>query len=333
MGNKKILLVGCGEIGSRHLQSVATMREVGLVEVVDGRAEGLEFGRKRLAELGSDQNKKIEYRWMTSLKDATAKPDLVIVATQAKGRGMLTETIATQLQARCFILEKLVEQSNEKLNRLLDFCERSKLNVWVNCKARAYPFHQRFKKKIDNTGPIYFTVQCGNHGLATSGVHIVDLFCFYDDCSSLTTVMDQIDPVAHVFKRGEYDLSGSVVLKSEKGSMLTLHYAKDHKNFPIYEMTSKNFRFLYDHPYPDVSRRWAFESDVTNDWKWEKTALEGHFNISEMTRCFAADIFQKGTCLLPTLKEVAPAHHWVLAELTPHFSRIIGKTLTECPIT
>ena len=43
----RVLIVGCGEIGSRHLQAVASLPQVSEIEVVDPRPEALELGRER----------------------------------------------------------------------------------------------------------------------------------------------------------------------------------------------------------------------------------------------------------------------------------------------
>ena len=41
--NKRILIVGCGQLGGRHLQAVASLPSVREIDVVDPRPEGLEM--------------------------------------------------------------------------------------------------------------------------------------------------------------------------------------------------------------------------------------------------------------------------------------------------
>ncbi len=46
-----VLIVGCGELGSRHLQAIASSRLVQEIEVIDPRPEALELGKRRLQQI------------------------------------------------------------------------------------------------------------------------------------------------------------------------------------------------------------------------------------------------------------------------------------------
>ena len=87
MQSKRVLIVGCGEIGSRHLQAIAAVPQVREVEVVEPRPEGLQKGRERVAAV-PDRNKGITFRWFRSLDEASRDGDPCIVATQADGYGV-----------------------------------------------------------------------------------------------------------------------------------------------------------------------------------------------------------------------------------------------------
>lgn len=50
-GSYRILIAGCGELGSRHLQAVAALSQVREVEVVDLRPEALALGKQQLSEV------------------------------------------------------------------------------------------------------------------------------------------------------------------------------------------------------------------------------------------------------------------------------------------
>ena len=52
---KKALLVGCGQLGSRHLQALASLALISNIEVLDPSAESLELGKQRVRELHNDQ--------------------------------------------------------------------------------------------------------------------------------------------------------------------------------------------------------------------------------------------------------------------------------------
>ena len=205
----RALLVGCGQLGSRHLQALAQLPEISHIDVVDPRPEALLLGRERLAEL-SDRVSGARVRWLSSLDDAGGRGALCIVATQAQGRCQLVRDVVQRLHYRAFLLEKLVAQSMDDYDALMEFCVLQGVSAWVNCKTRAYPFHQRAKQRLDPSEPLIMHVVGGNHGLANNGVHGADLFAFYDDCERIEPAGSRVDPVLHRTKRGQYDLSGSL---------------------------------------------------------------------------------------------------------------------------
>src|SRR3989338_3322550 len=92
----RVLIVGCGQVGSRHPQAVATLPHVAEIEVVDPRPEALVLGQERLAEV-PDRNPRILWRWLSSVEMATAGGDLCIVATQAQGRCQIVRRVVKAL--------------------------------------------------------------------------------------------------------------------------------------------------------------------------------------------------------------------------------------------
>lgn len=324
----RVLLVGCGQLGSRHLQAVAALPQVSEVEVVDAHAEALALARQRLTEV-SDRAAATKYRWLSSLDEATPGGDLCIVATQAEGRRQLVEQAAERLGYKSFILEKVVTQSVAEYESLMAFSEKHALSVWVNCQTRTYPFHKHVKAKLDPSEPIIFSRIGGNLGLACNGIHAADLFAYYDDCDAIENAGSSIDPVVHPSKRGDtvFDLSGVLNGRTAKGSRMAIAFAINAAPDHISIVASK-YRCVVDHV-----RGWAWESTADADWRWQPVAIEGQFLVSNTTKSFVADILAKGACELPTLAEAYSAHRFILGELQPYFSEFLGKELDRCPVT
>jgi predicted dehydrogenase len=324
-----VLIVGCGDLGSRHLQAVASMDQVGVIELVDPRPEALDMGRQRLAEI-NNRSPNIEFRWLHSLEQATKGGDLCIVATRAEGRGQVVQDVVQGLGYSNFILEKLVAQSVLEIEDLIEFAVAKKVSAWVNCKARAYPLHLAIKRNLHPEEPVSFSALGGNWGLATNGVHIADTFAFYDGSPTITSTGGNIDPILHPSKRGDeiFDLSGTLHGHTGKGSQITISYLPDSDTPEIMSVATKSYRCVIDH-----ARRWVFDSDVGSGWNWRQVPFNDRIFVSEMTTGFAADILATGRCALPTLEESLVSHRFILNDLQPHFSRLIGKELVSCPVT
>src|SRR3989338_2973189 len=290
--SKKILLVGCGQLGSRHLQALATLDDVSQIDIVDKNAESLEVGKSRLKETMGVSGQ-ILLNWLTDLKKASGQGDLCLMATQSPGRCRLIKEITNDLGYRNFLIEKIVSQSVEEYEDLLKFCKEKKLSVWVNCKTRAYRIHQYIKSKLNPKEPILFSAVGGNHGLGNNGVHEVDLFVFHDGAKNLYPTGSYTDSVLHPSKRGAdiFDLSGTLFGYSDKGSQFTVSFAGGHTASDHISIVSPRCRFFVDH-----LQKFALESYAETNWQWGQIPLEENIMVSHMTKVFVSDIFQKGQC-------------------------------------
>lgn len=322
----RILIIGCGQIGSRHLQAVASLPQVREIEVVDPRPDGLALGQERLGEI-PDHQPSIKFRWLTRPEEASPGGDLCIVATQAEGRLALVEQAAA-LGYRAFLVEKLVTQSVSEYERLRTFVQARGLSAWVNLKTRAYPIYKYVKARLEPGRPILYSSVGGNHGLATNGVHAADLFIFLTGADCIESAGARIDPILHHTKRGQYDLSGTLHGHSASGSHFTLSYACDHAQSVLDVLVTGRYRWVVDN-----MKRQAFEGVATDSWDLRPIPFEGNLLVSHMTEGFAADILRYGRCELPTLAQSFPAHRFILSELLPVFNQLLGKEDDRCPVT
>lgn len=325
----RVLVVGCGRLGSRHLQAIVGLPRVREVEIVDPSPEALDVGRQRVAEV-AERNSSTTYRWLSSVEDATREGDLCIVATQADVRCQLVKEVGEVLGYSSFLLEKLVAQSVREYESLMEFSRRKGLSVWVNCKTRLHPSHQHVKASLDPTEAIIFSVVGGNQGLVNNGLHVADLFAFYDGAGRIQSGGARIDPLLHPSKRGNgmFDLSGTLHGYSEKGSHFTLSFAADHNGPMHYTIVSRRYRAIVD----DM-KQWFWESTSDSGWSWRAVPFEANMLVSHMSRAIAVDILDSGRCELPTLEQCFSAHEFILSELLPHFNRLLGQDAERCPAT
>ena len=327
----RILIIGCGDLGSRHLQAVARLPGVTEIEVVDPRPEALDLGRKRLTEL-EDIPRTASIRWFSKLEDATKGGDLCIISTQARGRCQIMRDAAESHGYSLFILEKLVAQSVQEIEDLAGFTETMGLSAWVNCQTRTFPFHQRMKSLLDPQEPMVFSAVGCQQMLATNGIHVADLFAFYDGCRWIegTQTGNRIDTMLHASKRGDdlFDLTGTLRGYTEKGSTLTISYMPGHSRWEHISVATARHRWIVDH-----TERWSCESSAESAWAWRMAPFDGNLLVSHTTTGFAADILASRQCGLPSLKESLVAHRFILGQCLPQFCHLLGRQTDVCPVT
>ena len=325
----RVLIVGCGELGARHLQAVGQVESVTAIDVVDPRSGALELGRKRLAEISSSL--RVETRWLHAIEDASSG-DLCIVPTQADVRGEVFRR-AVALGYKRFLLEKIVAPSVREYEEMLALTRAHGLSVWVNCKSRAYSSYRRIRQSLAPGEPVTVSVVGGNHGLANNGVHFADLFVFLDGAEAIELIAADIDSVLHRSKRGDriFDLSGRVVARSRKGSTFTMVLDGGHMALPVTSIVSARYRAVVDD-----SVKLFYESVADSPgmpWQWRQIPYDENLMVSHMTQAFAKDILDRGSCELPTLDQCFPAHRFILETLRPHFNRLLHVEAEACPVT
>jgi len=326
---KKVLLVGCGQLGSRHLQAVASLEKVSEIHVLDPNPESIELGKTRLAEM-YDLNNNIKFYWHLEPNSSLTGGDLCIIATQAKGRGEILKVAAKKYSYQKYLIEKVVAQSKGEYRDLIEFSNENGLSIWVNCKGRVYGIHKYIKTKLKTDEPIIFSDYGGNHGLGNNGVHAADLFVFYDEIKKINIIGARIEPMLQVSKRGRevFDLSGSLYGSTNKGSDFVLSFTGNHNSPDQISIISPSGRFTVDH-----FQKFAWESYPDSDWEWRRIPINENWMVSHMTKKFASDILNDGICDLPMLEECFPAHEFILNQLLPHFNKLLKKSDDVCPIT
>lgn len=327
--NFRILIVGCGELGSRHLQAVAAVPSVREIEIVDSRPEALALGRARLAEVAGT-HAHLKVRWLASIAEATPGGDLCIVATQAAGRCGIVRAVSSEFGYKNFLIEKIVAQSVADYQELLAYAGVHQLSVWVNFKTRAHPSHRRVKEHLHASEPLIFSAFGGNHGLANNGIHVADLFLFLDESTGIEVVSAVVDERLHPSKRGPtiHDLSGTIFGKSAKGSSMMISFAGHHNSPVHFSIVSPRYRAVVDD-----QKKCFFESTPETDWVWKSIPFEENLAVSYMTTSFVDDILLNHKCELPTLQESFPAHQFILSVLSPHFERLHVLKDGRCPVT
>ena len=89
---QNILLVGAGQLGSRYLQGLSTVKLDLFITVVDPSDLSLNKAKKRWLEVGGDLSQHT-IRWCKVLPLDLLLIDLAIIATSARGRADLVKKI------------------------------------------------------------------------------------------------------------------------------------------------------------------------------------------------------------------------------------------------
>ena len=110
-----LAIIGCGQIGSRHLQSMALLEEEATIYLVDPSGESINKAAEQFRNVYCPEtNAAIQLICTSSLGDLPDRLDLSIVATASDKRADAVADIVGQVDLQYIILEKFLFQRAER---------------------------------------------------------------------------------------------------------------------------------------------------------------------------------------------------------------------------
>ena len=106
----KILIIGAGQLGSRHLQGILGSNITATIEVVDPSDLSIKNAIERSLEINYDKNK-LKVNFYHNLNQISKEIDLCIIASTADKRFDIINSLLTSSKVKNLILEKILFQS------------------------------------------------------------------------------------------------------------------------------------------------------------------------------------------------------------------------------
>ena len=310
-----VALVGLGNIGFRHLQGLASIRDRIELVGVDPSAEAVERARTEWTRNDG------RGRFTTAL-DELDRADVLILATPSRGRLDLMRRLSGRVAPKSTILEKVVFTRRADFDAATAWAAEIGTDVRVNCPCRTWPVYRELADRLARIdGPIRMSVTDPDLGLACNGVHNVDAFQFLVGDRPIHTVEVELGRVVESKRPGFYEVFGRFEIATERGDRLTLS---------VRETDPSGRRIRVE------TAAGATEVDQfagTFDLGGGPVAVGRAPYQSELTGKVVAEILDTGTCSLPSLATSAIAHGLFIDALTPHFEAAGIDCRDGLPIT
>ncbi len=319
-----IIIVGCGNVGSRHLQAIVKLPHELTIEVVEISKKALEIAKSRLEEIDYDK-KKIRCNWHDNIQELKEKADLVIVSTTSIGKVELVSKLLDMGYSR-FVIDKIVAQSDKEYDFLLNKMTNLKAKAWVNTARGYFESYQKLKKYFEGSEPIYMSVNAGNRGLGCVGIHFINLFSFLCDNYKIKLNGDSLYNKLLPNKRGKnlVEFAGTITGSLPDGSSLTITFSPHDDLGQTIDIMGKNKHLLIDESNEKVH---FLKGNNQNEFKFKNEFQ------SSLTTKIVHDILENDNCNLPTLEESSYVHHELFQIFNEHIKKISGEDRELCPIT
>ena len=167
----RILLVGFGSLGLRHLQSIAPLGY--LVDVLDPSTQNIDENSKQIESIFLNKIK-----FYNESASISGHYDICIISTSSKPRLKVIEDLQQRGSWSFLILEKFLFPNINDYEIFEDVYKYNLDQVYVNCPRRYYPDYQNIKNSNPVEDFIGMNIQGSNWGMSTNGIHFLDLFSY-----------------------------------------------------------------------------------------------------------------------------------------------------------
>lgn len=327
MERKKIVIIGAGQLGSRHLQALALLNDTAEINVVDPSLEGREIAQQRFEQI--EGHKKHVLKYYSSLVDLDKTSlDLVIIATNSGIRAKVTEELLIGFQVDYLILEKFLFQKETEYHKIGQLIKQKGVKAFVNCPRRMFPTYKKIKDLVKDSVNLQMEVIGNSWGLGSSSIHFIDLFQWLtsDDISDWK---DSLDSGYIDSKRPGYiEFSGCMVGVGHKGHKLSLtSFNQGNPNVSV-RLSTSNMRFVIEE---GLGKVWQA---TTSDEKMELREFNFEMRFqSTITNIVAEELFAKGSCELTPYDDSVRSHLPFLSTVLEHYNEIKEYNSGLCPIT
>jgi hypothetical protein len=323
----KILLIGAGQIGNRHLQGLLKIGLPVSIDIVDPSIENRKLAAERAGQIETNRNVK-QLRFLESLNNIEYdKADLAIIATNSDVRAEVVSKLIDRVRVQNFILEKIAFQSTTIFKQQLSLLEEHSVKAWVNCPRRIYPFYLSLRERLYGKGKISVIVSGGNWGLGCNSLHFIDLFTFLTGNQEIASDYVSLDHEILQSKRaGFVEFTGRMGF-SNKGGDLHLGSFNEASLPVLIEVISNEGRWL-------ISEANSIVISFTEESRFYPEIATIRFPFqSELTNLVAEEIIKTGNSGLTDIGESFLQHNVILPLFNDQLFAANGIRNENCPIT
>lgn len=313
-----ILIIGAGNLGSRHLQGILKMKLSSSIFVIDPSQAALDLSRSRASEIKNHIHKLF---FMKELPTNIKCFDVTVISTTSNGRSKLIREINKKYQINAWIIEKIIAQSSQELKdikRELKFSNK----VWVNVPRRIMPWYSKIKDKLieSNNNLINFEVSGGSWDIACNAIHFIDLFSWITGCKIIEIDTNGIKDWIPSRRENYFEAIGSIKITFDNKSYLNLTCNDNEDEISILINTSQG--------------QWIINENKGIATLPNSEVIKGRIQYqSELSGIIIDRIITTGKCDLPDILESTEHHMKMIDSFLCSWNKLKNRNDTFIKVT
>ena len=319
------LIIGAGQLGSRHLQGL--VKYLGQLEiyVLDTSTDSLKIAQEREKEI--THNHKIIYTQSWQILPNFF--DIVIVATNANIRESVINKLLDNHRVRFLILEKVLFQELNAYQRVQDLLVQHNVITYVNHTRRMFESYGNIKANFVSNSRGIYSVVGGNWGIGCNALHFLDLFVFLSEKKLQYIDVNLIeDELLESSRKGFTEFTGTLTGYLTDGSFFNITSLKGESSAISVTIFNNEQRLIIQ----EGSTPQIYELEKKNSFNCKKDIFKVQYQ-SELTTNIVAGLLDNNSCLLPSYDEARHTHEIFIKAMLGKYNKITGLKSNMLPIT
>jgi predicted dehydrogenase len=324
---ENIVIIGAGNIGSRHLQALKSVNKPLNISVVDPNPESLNIAKQRYNSMPSIKQEHI-INYIQKISYLSDEITIAIIATTSNIRRAVIEELLKQNNVKYMILEKLLFQKSEDFNFIKELFQEKDCKAWVNCTRRIIPAYRNLIKKWFHNKKIYYSVSGSNFGFITNIIHDIDYMAYLLDNKNFKVNVSYLDPTLIPSNRkGFFELTGNLQISFNNGSLGQFLCYPSGTLPHLIEICSENIRCFINQVR---EKSWVWNAQ--NNMKWESFDAK-LMNTSQLTTTIVENLLSTNICSLTTYEDSMEIHLAFLNPILEFINTNSGQKFSYFPFT
>ena len=323
---KNILVIGAGQLGSRHLQSLkAIPSERFNIYVIDPSNESLNIAKERATQIENENHK---LYFLNDLKDLEVTQFyFCVIATTSNIRAQVTKDLLSNFTVENLLLEKILFNKDSQYSEIEKILEQSETRCWVNCCMRMQKIYSELSATLSGKKFTY-NVTGSNFGNITNAIHYIDHACSIAQSTDFKTDFNGLEQELIESKRaGFFEINGHIRCQFPDNSIINITCFPEGSLPVLIEVNSSDSRFIFKE---NEDKYFIANSDTS--WQWQEKDL-GLLYQSQLTGILVENLINDKKVELPTFHESKSIHLSLLRPLKEHLTKCKKELEVDFPFT
>ena len=242
---KKVFILGLGNLGKRHLQSVANIEELYKIICYDTEPKALDsvniFCRDNSIQIDNIQ---LDGNLENTINLIDSK-SIIIVSSTANGRDELLLNILDK-KPLAIIVEKPVTQGLKEYEAVMEKSLNIGIPIYINYIAHMQPIFQQIYSELADSKEFTIYTNLPNWGIACVGIHQIELFTWLFNLEKCKIVSSNVKSVYEQKREGFYDIAGNLVLQTESGNICVINNTQNQSIASIQIITENKIYNIFE---------------------------------------------------------------------------------------